>query len=288
MAVCHELIGRTVSVTSKNPRGSRKFIVLDAEDGQDAYDATFAEADFDFEGMPLLGIDLEERGANIWYATAQYGIEQAAASSDPQTGTGHDPVDIPSRPATTDPLGPEYSFQTGGGTTKIYQSIATIDSLKAGGGSVPDTHGAIGAHGDSDQIDGVDIVTPKLEWTKTIKVGEVNLKYLRKLAQYTGTVNSADFYGFEAGEVLFLGCNGQYKLSANELPWTLTFTFAISPNVSSLEVSDEITFTGGKKGWEYVWASYAKNVSNNALARKVMYAYIEQVYETKDFKNLGI
>mgnify|MGYP000438066090 FL=1 len=284
----YELMGRAVDISYGSASGTRKWIVLGANTEAEAVDVVFPEADFGMSGMPLQGISAEEKSSKVWMATAKYQATQSVASPDGQTGTGHDPGTPPTRPAEGDPLGPEYSFSTMGGTTKIYQSIATLESLAADGGAVPDTYRAIGAHGDSDQVDGVDIVTPNLTWTKTIKVGAVNMKYLNRLADYTGKVNSTAFYGFEDGEVLFMGCTGQYKISPDNLNWTLTYSFAISKNVDTLEVSDEITFPLGKRGWEYVWASYAKKKATTALSRQVIYAYIEQVYEERDFKGLGI
>src|SRR4051794_17649828 len=42
----------------------------------------------------------------------------------------------------------EYSFDTGGGTTKVTQSLATINRYAAGGATPPDFQGAIGVSED--------------------------------------------------------------------------------------------------------------------------------------------
>jgi hypothetical protein len=179
----------------------------------------------------------------------------------------------------------QYTFETGGATAHITQSLQTIARHAAAGQTAPDFNGAIGVNGDS--IDGTDITVPVYNFTETRKMLASTVTGAYKLALFycTGRVNHATFKGFAAGEVLFLGASGSKTGSEH---WEIAFKFAASPNVTNLAVGN-IT-VAAKKGWEYLWVRFRdeNDGAANALVKRPAAAYVERVYDSADFSTLGI
>jgi len=178
-----------------------------------------------------------------------------------------------------------FSFDTGGGTQHITQSISTVNHYAAPGKTAPDFGGAIGVT--HDNVEGVDITVPVYAFSETHYLADsfVTLAYRGTLFNLTGKVNNASFKGLAAGECLFLGASGS-KRGADD--WEITYRFAGSPNRSGLTVGP---ITGiSKKGWEYMWVRYAdtEDAAAKAIVKKPVAVYIERVYDEGNFASLGI
>jgi len=200
----------------------------------------------------------------------------------------------------TTPLKRSRSFDTTGGTQHITQA-AQGDVISVSGNTVttanperrfppsaPMMNGAIGV--DANGVNGVDIVSPQLQWQEQYDVPNVYVtsSYIKGLAATTGTVNNGAFRGFAAGEVLFLGCSGTQEWDDNKGrgPWSLTYRFAASPNVTNKTIGN---ISGvDKKGHEYLWVRYEDTVSNNSLIKQPSAVYVDKVYLDGDFSLLGI
>lgn len=177
-----------------------------------------------------------------------------------------------------------FSFDTGGGTTHVSQSLQTVGTYAAAG-TPPNFGGAIGVT--DDNVEGVDITVPVYHFSENhfLPDIEVTPAYKTTLFNLTGRVNNAGWKGFAAGEVLFLGASGTKRgLKA----WEITYRFAASPNKSNMTVG---SISGiSKKGWEYLWIRYAEteDTSAKALVKRPLAAYVERVYEEGNFASLGI
>jgi hypothetical protein len=190
-------------------------------------------------------------------------------------------------PSTPDPMKRARSFDTTGGTQHITQAESEMGYPGGFGGS-PYQYMAIGV--DANGVNGVDVVTPQLQWQEQYDVPNayVNATYVRGLAGLTGTVNNAAFRGFEAGEVLFLGCSGSQEWDSEKGsgPWSLSYRFVASKNVTDETIGD---ITGiAKKGHEYLWVKYEETQSGFSLIRKPRSVYVNQVYKESNFALLGI
>lgn len=179
----------------------------------------------------------------------------------------------------------EYTFDTGGGTQHITQSLSTVASYAPSGLTAPDFHGAIGVSEDS--VAGVDIPAPAFAFTETHTFDDasVDSAYRLVLFNLTGRYNNATFKGLAAGECLFLGASGAKR---GDERWSITFRFAASPNVTGLSIG---TITGiDKLGWDYLWFRYGDfaDTSAFALVKRPVAAYVEQVSEPGDFSLLSI
>ena len=208
-------------------------------------------------------INTSDLGACIWEVTVQYGEREAPESGDPAV----------------------FSFDTGGGTQHITQSLGTIGSYAASG-TAPDFKGAVGVT--HDNVEGVDITVPVYNFSEThyLPDTQVTPAYKGTLFNLTGKVNNASFRGLAAGECLFLGASGSQRGPGED--WEITFKFAGSPNRTGITVGP---ITGiAKKGWEYLWVRYAdaEDAASNTLVKQPVAAYVEKVYEDGNFGSLGI
>ena len=204
-------------------------------------------------------------GDNAWQLTINYTKEGA-------------------EPSSSDPMKRARSFDTTGGTQHMTQAYAESRF----GANAPDQRKAIGV--DSNGVNGVDVVVPQLQWQESYDVPNayVTATYVRGLAGITGTTNSSAFRGFEAGEVLFIGCSGsqEWDDQKGKGPWSLSFRFVASKNVTGEPIGD---ISGvSKKGHEYLWVRYEDAVDSNVLLKKPKAVYVNKVYKESDFSALGI
>ena len=219
-------------------------------------------------------------------------------------GSGGTP---PDEPAATDAIGPEYSFDTSGGTKHI--EYANVDAAFGGVDSRYYTTnfeelpppGAVGWRMESEKpvIEGLDIPAPKMEFSTTRKIGALSLAFIDALSALTGTVNKYRFYSFAAGELLFLGASGTCK--SLDDGWTVTWKFARAKNrVGTVEVpiiitkrpngAPDLALTSECKGWDRLEV-YRRETKDTTSGRQTLdpYAYaIHRVFEFADFRKLGL
>jgi len=191
------------------------------------------------------------------------------------------------------PLKRARSFDTTGGSQHVTQACSvgsggTLDFEKRFPSTATNMSGAIGV--DSNGVNGVDIVVPQLQWQETYDVPNtyVTSSWIRGVAAVTGTTNNASFRGFDAGEVLFMGCSGsqEWDDQKGRGPWSLSFRFVASKNVTGQTIG---SITGiEKKGHEYLWVRYEDAVSSNTLLKQPKAVYVSKVYKDSDFSALGI
>lgn len=187
-------------------------------------------------------------------------------------------------PATPDPMKRARSFDTTGGT----QHKTQAEDERKYGTNAPDQQKAIAVDGNG--VNGVDIVVPALQWQEQYDVPNayINATYVRGLAGMTGTTNNAAFRGFEAGEVLFLGCSGsqEWDNDKGSGPWSLSYRFVASKNVTGETIG---IITGiEKKGHEFLWVRYEDSVSGSNLLKTPKAVYVNKVYKDTNFSALGI
>lgn len=177
-----------------------------------------------------------------------------------------------------------YSFDIGSQNVHIAQSISTISKTVVSG-TAPDFQGAINVQADG-TVDGADIIEPVYSFSETHWIADdgVTTSYKLDLLGVVGKVNKAAFRGHSAGEVLCTGISGR-KMADGE-KWEVTFSFSVRQNRTSITVGG-IT-VAAKKGWEFLWVMYEKTVSNDRVVKQPVAAYVEQVYESADYGDLGI
>lgn len=179
-----------------------------------------------------------------------------------------------------------WSFDTQGGTVKIYTSRATARYP----GSAPDHSGSIDVN-DENEVQGVDVTLPALKlsvrkrWLKNdTTYGPTSyMAYIKDLARYTGRTNSATWETYTAGELLFLGATGEFMLGKDN---EIEYHFAASENVASYTIGSIAGIA--KKGHDYVWVKFEHALSGTSRIRRPKWAYVERVYDEFNFTSLGI
>ena len=248
------------------------YLVFEAENEDAALAAARSKAaSHTVSGMVLDEVEVTERvNRDTWKVKAIWKDEDS-----------DDPDDPDEDEETT-----SFAFDTGGGTMHRNQSLKTVSKVP---NDAPDFNGAIEVDNEGN-VNGVDVTMPVLNFTetRTMNGSRVTTSYKKTVAALTGTVNSSSFRGFSAGEVLFLGASGTKRSKKPNAPWEITFRFAVSPNQSSLQVGK--LKVSNKKGWDYLWVRYADKVAENRknVIKEPVAAYVEQVYPTGDFGNLGL
>jgi hypothetical protein len=239
-----------------------RFVVSGTDDDVAAHLELLNVAPVVYAGLVRQSSHLERLAETTWEASVRYGVYEP-----PQTGDS------------------SYSFDTGGGTQHITQSLGTVGVWAAAGVFPPSFRGGIGVT--KDGIEGVDITVPVYNFSEThyIDAALVTGAYKAALFYLTGTVNNGSFRGFAAGEVLFLGAAGSQR---GQEDWEIAYRFAASPNVLGLQVGD----IGGiaKRGWDYLWIRYAdiEDTAAKMLVKRPLAVYVEQVYPYTNFAGLGI
>ncbi len=241
------------------------YIIDGTQDDVEAGANLYATAPPLYGGLPFSQQELKRIGDQTWVGTCHYAYGPVSDN--------------------------EYTFEIGGGTNKITQSLGTT-AYPLAGLTAPNFAGAIGVTKDS--VEGVDVQAPTYTWSETwgFSNAQITDAYKATLFQLTNApVNSLPWRNFAAGEVLFLGASGRQKNLppfSTQLPWQITFKFAASPNANDIMVGPIGPIT--KLGWQYLWTRYADfdDVASQALVKQPLAVYVETVYDSSDLNLLGI
>jgi hypothetical protein len=126
----------------EQPSVDLKFLVVGTADDIAAHSELIAQTPTTYNGLVRQSTHLERIAEEAWHGSVRYGPYEP-----PQTGDS------------------SYSFDTGGGTQHITQSLGTVGAWAAPGLVPPNFHGAIGVG--KDAIDGVDITVPVYHFGET-------------------------------------------------------------------------------------------------------------------------
>ncbi len=190
----------------------------------------------------------------------------------------------------TQQMGPEYSFDTHGGTTHITSLSSKMFrksrvAVGLGANTAPDFGGAIGVS--HDKVEGVDMLTGAMKWTLTIKGVPVTHEYRRLLASMSNppSTNDETLFGNDPGELLFLGASGNFRAGDG---WVVGFDYLEKPNLGQITVGG-ITFPD-VGGHDYVWFVYKKTEisvdGKNVVFEKPVYGYVDRLYEPRSHKKM--
>lgn len=284
---------REANVSAQGGGETLRFVATGTTDEAELYVYVEEATAGYWNGFVRADIRLSPMGGPNWRVEVVYGPTGAGGGDQPvgeSSGIGGTPTTTPTAPGEEEALGGGYSFDTAGGTTHITQALADIASAFAPGEEVQDYQRAIGVT--EDGVAGVDIFTPNLEWSRTVNRPTMTTAYLKRLRDYTGSINNGDFYGFHAGEVLFLGASGTFTQGQG---WSITYKFAVSKNITTLEITDDVILDANplnngyaKLGWQYVWVRYRATLQGNEVAPRPVSAHVVDVYDSNTFDNLGI
>lgn len=277
------------------------YVVKGDDDDLDVKDLVNTTAPATYDDLIKRDIDIEPIHVDtasddgIWRCAVTYITEEAADRRD-----AGDAIEEPIGPETDDRI----SFEIAGNLTTVLQSRQTIASFY-NDANLPasyetmakDFKGAINVNSDGD-VEGAQIYTPvfSLQITRGYAFGDVGGAEQLFWMGKTATVNSAEFMGFAAGSVLYLGVSGGTRPPQGEEEdpvWVLTHTFAIVPNEVPAFIDEDDQWkpnnTTVKDGWDFVWAYYDRRPDDEdaeVLLTPPIYAYYERVYKRESFADL--
>lgn len=212
-----------------------------------AYLATVVPAVF--FGAWLQDIQIKPQGNGLFYVTSPYG------------------------PAPKWPGSVKISFRTTGGTVHISASREMIDKY---GTAPPDTV-IIGQDGA-----GAEITVPvqMRSYTYNFPLGIVTETAMDYWEDLTGVVNDAPWHGRPAGEVLFLGADGETTISADSNS-SVTFQFAMSRNKTGETIG---SISGiAKQGHDLIDIHTKTEVVSSQDVQTEKWVYIQRVYHRLNF-----
>ncbi|MDL5052176.1 hypothetical protein QQ056_01140 [Oscillatoria laete-virens NRMC-F 0139] len=255
-----ELFNSRTELLGDKPSAEFQYVALQCADEAEVRSLALAGAPALYNGLVRRTVEIADRITNnAWKVQVRYDAAQ--------------PLDFSTPPSV-------FSFDSSGGTQHITQSLLTVN--RYGPSSSALLGGAIGYDGEN--VAGVDITVPVWNWQETHYLTNAQLNSPAYYA-LTGMVNSDGFHGYQPGEVLFLGAQGQKR--GNSF-WEVSFKFAASPNQTGISVG---SINGiAKAGWDYLWVQYGQDVDSTAKVRikKPIAAYVERVYDHAPFSILGI
>lgn len=254
----------------------------------------FTVSNFDVEHVEEQDIDM------VWNIRIEW--TQGTGTS----GGGGSSTELPKIPYELN-----ESWDTSGQTVHITealdQDIYFPDGSTATASDVPDFGYGIGYN--DGKYDGCDVLRPAFAFTLhrrlSFATNAAKAAYQQTIAELTGTVNNATYYGFAAGTVLFEGASassnviyedGNYEYEGETpVAWIptvyfdITFKFRCAPNYpnQSLPVGD-INVT--KQGHDYYWSYFVKTDDPNTgvTFEEQQAVVVSKVYPDADFTLLNI
>ena len=268
------------SGSNSNSTATVTYIVEGTDSDITACTSAYEFAPDEFSEIPKKSASVAERlTENAWKIEVNYGSESKSSSGD--SGSEDDEATM--------------NFDCSAGTKHMTQAIEQT-CVYAGSGESKDSSdeasavpiGWNGKDGSESEAAGVDVSIGELRetYTKTMSKSKVTgTSWKRKVAELVGKVNSGSFKGWNAGEVMFLGCSYSAP-SKGSKKVSVSFHFAIRLNESKATVAGQNI--GSKKGFEYLWALTDDEVRDGERKRKVRKIYKAVVCETDGFGGLGI
>jgi hypothetical protein len=246
----------------------------------DAPSALEAEQYLISQGLPPFEIDFRVIGSALAVPVrlTQYTWKETA-----QEGTFIFTADYAFDYLETD----EWTLQinAGSGTVKITSSFETL-RYSAPGRTAPDFQRAIDVQDGKPQ--GVDRVIPATKMTLTYRLSRPAnpFAFAALSSALTGTVNISSMLGHSAGELLYLGGDGNF---GNKIDPEMQFSWAASKN-ASLSIGSIAGVE--KRGHEYLWVIYEDELSGSGSDRYVTTrprsVYVERIYTQEDHSLLGL
>ena len=278
-----------------NPRATRYFVITGTDNGGEAYAAlvSYLATNFDdgYGGIATYDIPLKAIRMSKLEAVAAFDAEctfefpQNADASSDVNDQGYEPPDVENC---------DYQFTATGGTSHVTHGIATLQAVANEGETVRSFGGGIGLNSEG-QFDGVDIVTPRCNFTISQSFPKTwfNTYYRKIIASCIGCVNKYAFDGFYPGCVQLKSVDAKPvwfsytdALTGNQVKdwyWRASYRFDVAPQTILTFNNVEIT----KRGFDYLWKLTERTEdSNGNVTSRIVQINVEQVYGSFDFDEL--
>jgi hypothetical protein len=279
--------------------GDLHYIVVRAENAQDAYDTARAQSVADgaetYFGIPAGHVGGKHIGGGVWEVNVSYSprarTDAGAAAGNTPAGSGgsgsaggQDPEELTSR---------EWTLTTGGGTRHITRSLSVRYQASNGGNPAPNDGNLIGH--DESGVAGLDIEDPVAVIRWTDKVPRVTIGYFVKMCRLTAKTNHQAWKGFDYSELLCSGIDLHYK-DGNGWDRSVTLKYRQNQGDDDIDITEPGTSeadrlwipAGVKKGWDYIDVRYTKKVDGGFEVQVPTRVYVHQVYDAEDFNDFQL
>lgn len=238
--------------------------------------------------IPLrsLSINMTSDGAPIWECTLEY--------ANPQ----RDDENVYFRFC-------EVSMTTTGGSASVDSSLMTLAAVSAIANYPAQNYCRllnVGQDGSAQPIE-IKVSTVQINVALNWPSDLINEDYLLMLADSSCSVNSTYWFGFAPGALLFEGANIERVTGTDPFDntqyfrWKVTYSFLGEKNKIIVEPTTYLgptmfpyqsTIVVPKRGWDYLWRSYATTMVNGFPETILRQVNVEQMYPYMDFSLLGI
>ena len=256
---------------TNNASASVYFIAFDAANEAEALSAVENSAPDSFDGIPRKSVSVSDRLTETdWKIEVRYAF--------PSGGSGGG-----SAVADRDP---SFSFDVSQGATRhITTPLAHKTKIPS---SAPDSS----AINDGEGID-IDASVCTFSETWWFPPNKITPAWKIKVASLYKKINSKKFRGFEPGDVRFEGCTGSRSGNSSSDYWQMTFKFAVQMNNKKTPLQIEDLGSVAKRGWDLLWIRYEEDIVTGSggkmyTVKKPVAAYVDQIFEEADFRELGI
>lgn len=258
--------------TKRNSTHARKYMLRGSDNIDDMRDYILDNGlrPLIEDGLVYESADRAQLAPEIWLWTINY-VETRRADE------GNDKIDVGEF---------RISFDTTGGTLQAFWTPDPDNRVHRYPPTATDYRGAIQVR--DLKPEGCSQVIPALKFDVHYRHERSAtplefLEYGRDLAAITGRTNLLSFYGFDPGEVLYLGSSGQNGVDSDPV---LDHHFIASQNIQLLFD----TFTVDKDGHDFLWIAYEPipDGMTNVGKPKIIGVYVHQIYEPVDFANIGV
>lgn len=218
-----------------------------------------------YENRMIRRIDYDPLGPGQWEVTAQY-----VSAEHHEQNRKLEPGEF------------RFTFDTTGGQAHVTHSPAGRwrKYPASGADEAPDYEGAINFS--NGKVEGVSVGVGALKLVLQYKhsQGVITSAYLQLLKALTYKRNAAVWFGFDPGEVLYVGSTGG---DGSNAPAEITYNFEVDENLTGLQYG---SITGvAKDGHDYLWCATAPDVDSTTKWQrpKVIGVYVHTMYTKVDF-----
>lgn len=215
------------------------YLVSGAVDEEAALNHVIANAPASYRDFPRTRISIDERrGPEEWIVTVAYGERDTRGTDDSHE---HDT---------------SFSFTTSGGTTLLREALGVTGSFG------PQNPGFLLCPDADGNPQGLEVVSRALDFSvnKWLRPSQVTWAWIRRIAEYSGTINRDPWQGFASGTLLFKGIDGNRASLASDAWWQIPMAFSAAPEEQEKEIvvwneyapGGEETITVHLFGWQYL------------------------------------
>ena len=150
------------------------------------------------------------------------------------------------------------------------------------GGSAPDTNNVIGLT--LNGVAGTEIIVATEEFTVSGTIAPFDMSLKQQWKALVGTINQDPFWGYDVGEVLYMGATIQ---TTDGKQFRISHKFSAQPSGYNIVITPLIIIPF-KQGWDFLDVLYMPGTSGNLPVQIPVAAYVRQVYAYGDFSILGL